>query len=293
MHSHEQRGCADSESIETLQEWFGYVLSGRTDLHKIMLMIGPTRSGKGTIARVISALIGKGNVAGPTLASLSTNFGMMPLLGKPLAVVADARLNPKDSRVVVERLLSISGEDMQTVDRKYKEPWSGKLPCRFMILSNELPSFGDASGAIAHRFVILQRAESFLGKEDTGLIAKLLCELPGILNWSLQGLARLDKNGVLTMPHSSLDAASILQDLASPIKAFMRERCAIGPACDIAVDDLYALWRSWCEMNGHLPGSAQVFGRNLRAAEASIRVTQPRTPDGKRERRYVGISRLP
>jgi putative DNA primase/helicase len=83
----------DPDSITVLQEFFGYVLSGRTDLHKIMFMVGPARSGKGTIARVLAAMIGKGNVAGPTLASLGTNFGLAPLLGKPLAVVSDARLS--------------------------------------------------------------------------------------------------------------------------------------------------------------------------------------------------------
>jgi putative DNA primase/helicase len=58
----------DQDSIATLQEFFGYVLSGRTDLHKILLLIGPARSGKGTIARILSALMGNGNVTGPTLA---------------------------------------------------------------------------------------------------------------------------------------------------------------------------------------------------------------------------------
>jgi D5 N terminal like len=97
----------DPEPIAALQEFFGYVLSGRTDLHKILLLIGPTRSGKGTIARVLSALLGKGNVAGPTLASLGTNFGLSPLLGKPLAVVSDARLAGGNVHQVVERLLSL------------------------------------------------------------------------------------------------------------------------------------------------------------------------------------------
>jgi putative DNA primase/helicase len=43
----------------------------------------------------------------------------------------------------------LSGEDMLTIDRKYKEPWTGKLPSRILIISNELPQLGDASGAIA------------------------------------------------------------------------------------------------------------------------------------------------
>jgi len=38
---------------------------------------------------------------------------------------------------VVERLLSISGEDTITVNRKYRDQCTGKLPSRFMIISNE------------------------------------------------------------------------------------------------------------------------------------------------------------
>jgi putative DNA primase/helicase len=159
----------DPDSIALLQEYTGYILSGRTDMQKALLLIGPTRSGKGTYARMLGSLVGAGNAAGPTLASLGTNFGLSPLLGKPLAIVSDARLGSAGASTVVERLLSITGEDMLTVDRKFKDPWSGKLPSRFVILSNELPRFGDASGAVANRFLILQMTKSFLGKEDRTL----------------------------------------------------------------------------------------------------------------------------
>ena len=48
----------DIESVELLQDWFYYVLTGRTDLHKMLLWVGPKRGGKGTVARVLKALIG-------------------------------------------------------------------------------------------------------------------------------------------------------------------------------------------------------------------------------------------
>ena len=91
---------------------------------------------------------------------------LSPLLGKPLAIISDARLGSAPSHTVVERLLSITGEDMLTVDRKYREPYSGRLPTRFVMLSNELPRFTDASGAIATRMLILQLTNSFLNRED-------------------------------------------------------------------------------------------------------------------------------
>ena len=112
----------DAESQRTLQQWFGYVLSGRTDLHKILLLVGPTRAGKGVIGRILTSLVGTENVTGPTLASLAQNFGLQPLIGRTLAIISDARLGSGRS-VIVERLLSISGEDHLTIDRKYKTPW--------------------------------------------------------------------------------------------------------------------------------------------------------------------------
>ena len=65
------------------------------------------------------------------------------------AIVSDARISGRsDAKVVVERLLSISGEDSLTIDRKYKEPWTGRLPTRFLVLTNELPKLTDSSGAL-------------------------------------------------------------------------------------------------------------------------------------------------
>lgn len=281
----------DEESIKALREFIGYVLSGRTDMHKIMLLIGPTRSGKGTIARVLGALLGKGNVAGPTLASLGTNFGLSALLGKPLAVVSDARLSGANVHQVVERLLSISGEDTLTIDRKYREPWTGKLSSRFVILSNELPRFGDASGAIANRFLVLSMHNSFLGRENTKLTSELLAELPGILSWALDGLDELTTSGSFTRPAASDDAILALQDLVSPVAAFVRDQCSIGVESVILASGLYTVWKTWCEDTGNRPGSAQNFGRDLRAVVPAIRIERPWNDDGTRgPRHYRGIA---
>lgn len=275
----------DSEAVATLQEWFGYVLSGRTHHQKILLIVGPTRSGKGTIARVLTGLVGEGNAAGPTLASLGTNFGLDPLRGKSLALISDARLGNRDNvATVVERLLSISGEDSITVDRKYREPWTGKLPARLMILSNELPRFGDSSGAITGRFIVLGTSMSFLGREDTSLSDALLTELPGVLNWSLDGLDRLEARGRFIMPTSSNDAIADLTELVSPISAFIDECCQL--CGEISRDQLYAQWVAWAGSNGHRVTSSGTFGKDLRSAVPGLGQKRP----AGEPRRYVGIS---
>jgi putative DNA primase/helicase len=281
----------EPDAIALLGEWFGYVISGRLDLHKIFMTVGPTRGGKGVIARILTALIGKRNICGPTLSSLGGEFGLAPLLGKSLAIISDARSGGgKNSSVVVERLLSISGEDTATVNRKYREQWSGKLPTRLHIISNELPRFGDASSAIVGRLVLLLTQRSWLGKEDHELETKLRAELTGILNWSLDGLRRLtiDNENRFTRFEAAEEAITAMQDLASPVGAFVRERCKLGADDEIAVDDLYGAYKNWCEV-GEYPKSPKAhFGRDLRAACPSVRKVRPR--DGsKRYFVYKGI----
>src|SRR5262249_19170028 len=77
----------DPQAVGVLQEWAGYCLLPDTRLQKMLLLIGPKRSGKGTIARVLSGLVGRENVAGPTLSGLASPFGLAPLLGKALPTI--------------------------------------------------------------------------------------------------------------------------------------------------------------------------------------------------------------
>ena len=281
----------DPESVETLQEIFGYAVTQDTRQQKLFLIVGPKRSGKGTIARLLTAMVGPDNVCNPTLASLSTNFGLQALINKQLAIISDARLgsNANQSQIA-ERLLSISGEDGQTIDRKYKNPWDGRLSTRFLILTNELPRLADASGALASRFIVLRMTENFYGREDLGLTNRLLTELPSILNWALDGWDRLRERGYFIQPKSAGDDIQALEDLASPIGAFIRDRCEVDPNCEVSVDSLYLAWRSWCEGEGRrYPGTKQTFGRDLKAAAPQIRVAMPRRRGGKRLRVYQGI----
>jgi putative DNA primase/helicase len=284
----------DKESALSLAEIMGYVLGGATALQKIFMLVGPLRSGKGTIGRVLTGLLGAHNVAAPTLAGLTTNFGLSPLIGKPLGLISDARLSTRaDGTVAVERLLSISGEDSLTIDRKYRDPWTGRLPTRFMILTNEVPRFTDASGALASRFIVLVMTKSFFGEEDPRLTDALLTEAPGIFNWCLDGLDRLNARGYFEMPEMSKAALQRLQDLASPVGAFVRDRCEIGPVFEVDKEELFAAWKDWCIGEGKdRAGTKAVFMRDLHAAYPGIVESRYRANDRDGRHRVLRGIRL-
>ncbi len=280
----------DPGAIDALQEYCGYLLTGDTRLQKALLIHGPRRSGKGTIARVLTRLLGQDNVASPTLASLGMNFGLAPLLGKRLAVVSDARLTHRsDQAQITERLLSITGEDSVTVDRKFLPAWTGRLPVRFLLLTTELPRLADASGGLAGRFLVLPLTESFYGREDHDLTDRLLPELPQIFSWAVAGWQRLQERGRFMQPQSGRDIVEQFQDLASPIGEFVRERCVVGPAYQVKLAELFGQWCRWCDAHGRTrPGSEQTFGRDLRAVVPRLTTIRPRV-GGDRVRKYEGI----
>ena len=279
----------DQAAIDGLQDVLGYLLAGDTRQQKIFGLVGPKRSGKGTIARVVTGLLGPHHVAGPTLASLGTNFGLQPFIGKPLAIIADARLSSRaDSKVVVERLLSISGEDTLTIDRKYQEPWTGRLPTRFLVLTNELPRLSDVSGALASRFILFVLTTSFIGRENPQLTAELLSEAPSIFNWALEGAARLMDRGYFKRPASSDEAVQQMEDLSSPIGAFIRDRCIVRGDVSVGRDALWAAWKAWCAESNTSLSTKAVFGRDLGAAIPTLRDRRPRQ-DGARARHYDGV----
>src|SRR5262249_45883654 len=155
---------------------------------------------------------------------------LAPMIGKPLAIISDARFVGRNGSVVVERLLSISGEDTLTVNRKYRDQWTGKLPTRLHVISNELPRLGDASTGIVGPLILLMLSQSWLGREDHELEQRLRGELPGILNWSLAGLERLtiENENRFTRVASADEAIIVMRDLASPVAAFVREQCVLG-----------------------------------------------------------------
>lgn len=277
------------DAQQFLQEWFGYVLSGRTDLEKIANLVGPPRSGKGTIATVLEALLGGENVASPSMPSLVGTFGEQPLIGKTLAVFSDISWSHRDIVTGVEILKAISGQDTRDVNRKNREIWHGRLGVRFLIMGNDMPKFTDASGALAGRMIHVQFTRSVAGREDPTLKPRLLDELPGILNWALEGLRRLGANGRFTVPQTSAELAAEVRRQQSPVQGFLDDCCAYSEAANpVPLDELHPVYRAWARAaDVEHPLDRERFSRALSSAGLTVRRERIA---GVRARRVYGVT---
>jgi putative DNA primase/helicase len=280
----------DQESIDALQELFGYILSGDTSQQKMFLLVGASRSGKGTINRILQALMGGTGHASIPLGSFGEQFALQPLLGKSLATIPDARIDRR-SHVGVERLLAISGEDTLDVGRKNTTTLNSvHLKVRFLFLTNVLPELADPSGTIATRFIVWWFAQSFLGREDRELFGKLCVDLPKILRWSIVGYRRLQARGHFTQPEAGAAKARDILHRASPITGFIDSHYVLDPNGIVLTDDVYMDYCNWHVASGQ-PGDAgtkTALGMKLGAAFPQIENKQLMI-NRKRDTYYAGL----
>jgi putative DNA primase/helicase len=234
--------------VALIREMMGYLISSDTSMQRVFFLWGQPRSGKGTIMRVTTALVGKLNTGSPNIQGLAGEFGRENLIGKSLATITDMDCDSKgDLSRAASIINGVSGEDFQSINRKNRSFWNGFLPSRFMLASNSLPNFGSHTAAMATRLLIMPFENSFVGRIDPRLTDKLETELAGILNWCLDGLDDLQLRGDFDEPAESIKHKERLVLRSNPIHGFVAERCTVETGADISKDLLYDRYTEYCE----------------------------------------------
>ena len=291
-------GASRPELVTLVREMFGYLISGETNLQRVFFLAGQRRSGKGTIMRIATALIGEINTASPTIKQLGGDFGLQNIIGRSLGTVTEMDTETKSQAAAAASVINgISGEDLQSINRKGKDFWTGYLSVRFVLAANKLPNFGSHTMALASRLLIMPFDVSFEGKEDRSLTDKFkeAAALAGILNWALDGLEDLQAQGDFIEPAASKVAKTRLIYRSSPVHGFVDERCVIGAGYGVDKAVLYGEFVEYCDEVGARCLSLSEFSETLSELFPTVAPSERGTgpgADGKRSRRikcYRGV----
>ena len=284
----EQLWDDDAESIALLQEWFGYLVAGDTRRHKGMLMIGPKRSGKGTILHIAEALVGGQQGAfAATMSSFSESFGLEMAEGRSLLTIGDLRGSGREAASAAQKLLEIIGGDSVYINRKGRAAISTVLRTRVMVATNSMPKLYDDAAVIDSRFLVLRLTRSFADREDLDLLDKLLPELGGIVQWALEGYRRLEKRDAFTVPASDAEDRAELRANSAPITEFISDACAATAGLGTPRVEVWKAYLNWC---GNV-GAAQMEQAHFNAAMAGAGYPphRPREDGTRGAWRYRGL----
>lgn len=185
----------EKECRMVLAEYIGWLFMPNLKLEKVLFLYGSGCNGKSVFVDIIEALVGKGNISHESLSDLCGEYGANSrsnLAGKLLNTCSDVAPNAFAGDLF-KRIAS--GEPIST-KILYKDVPTLTDYARMMFCLNELPRTRDNSNGFFRRFLIAPfNVRIPKSRIDPDLARKITsAELPGIMNWVLQGWARLAKN---------------------------------------------------------------------------------------------------
>ncbi|SEW20437.1 phage/plasmid primase, P4 family [Halobacterium jilantaiense] len=188
---------SDETAKKKLQEFAGFTLMHwRLKWHKSLFIVGPRNSGKSTFADTIRALHGEDTVASLSPQEMTQRFGGAELYGKWVNIRNDIPASAVKKTGTFKEI--IAGDPIKA-ERKGKDPFMFTPTAKHIFAANQLPDTENDDGAFYRRILLAAFPRTIPQDDRDGdLDEKLESELPGILNWALDGLQRLREQGGFT-----------------------------------------------------------------------------------------------
>lgn len=234
--------------VKALMEAIGYIISDSSDKRKSGFFVGATRSGKSTLAELISKIIEPvSEVKHYTLAQMVQNFST--------ANVATAKLNISDELdVTSNRGLElfktlVSGGEM-SLQQKYGQDIEIRPRVKLLFCCNGLPNFRCMDiRAILDRMLVIDFSKTVQEEErDDNLVNKLYEERDVIFSIAVQAYLDSRKNGFTKLPTvQKMFKALIAED--DSVENFIKEAVQPCPEAKIAAQRLYEAYTKYCADN--------------------------------------------
>lgn len=250
----------DNNKVDSLQEYFGYCLTRDTTQIMSLLVQGESKSGKSTILHVLRYLVGDENCSSVEMKNIANPQYTPMLINKLVNIDADVSEHAKEFEAEFKKITS--GEPINC-NQKFVPTFQFIPYCKIVIAANKFPRITDHSSAFYNRLLIIPCNRVFLPSEqDKTLKVRLLNELPGILQWSLKGLQRLNKRGMFEEKEFAREAIEELREQSNPVESFFKDHIEIDVKGDqyVIKEELYKKYCDWCEDNGYGKMGNNKFG---------------------------------
>jgi putative DNA primase/helicase len=274
--------------VRFLQSAIGCALTGDVREHMLVILWGVGRNGKGVISEVLLKLFGSLGTKATQELLMQNRFDSHPtertdLFGRRLVITSESDKNRKLNLGFVKEA---TGGDTMKARRMRQDFWEF-YPTHHIFLSTNHKPLIEEDDAIWERIYLVpferkfenpdrlteaQRQDPNTPIRDTQLKGKLLEELPGILNWALEGCLSWQRDG-LCVPDEVLAATADYRKEEDVIGRFIEEECTVidNDSVKVQPKDLFDAYKDWA----------------VRTNETRERLTQRQFGDAMKKRGYV------
>ncbi len=255
----------DDELIEYMQKVIGYCLTGEISEQKMFILYGFGKNGKSVLLNIIQAMLGDyaGTASFKTFdadkQSEQTNDLAM-LKGRRFVAMSESAA---DRRINEPLIKQVTGGDKISCRFLRKEFFEYVPQFKLFLATNHKPVITQSDFGIWRRIVLIPFTQNFDKREEAGLKEKLLDELPGILNWAIEGLRKWQEEGLNNLPTAVIDATTKYKEDSDTVGQWLEQKITKTPTASIKSSDAYKSYKDWTEVNGYYHVSAKTFKSSL------------------------------
>jgi putative DNA primase/helicase len=257
----------NAELIAYLQKLVGYTLTGSTLEQLFLFLHGGGANGKTTLIETITTLLGDYAQRAPQALLVASNNGREPM--HEIARLHGARLvvsseTGEGDRLAENRIKDMTGGDTLTGRFLYQEAFDFIPTLKLWIFGNHRPEIRGTDRGIWRRVRLIPfNVEIAETKREPDLQEKLRDELPGILNWGVEGSVSWQKDG-LTPPTAVTAATAEYHEEEDVLRDFLSEETERDNSSRVEHSSLYDRYTTWCTRSGiRYPLQTKTFSRRL------------------------------
>jgi P4 family phage/plasmid primase-like protien len=249
------------EQYMLLYEWIAYLLVNHYPMHRMLILFGSGRNGKGQYIELLNTFIGLENSASPDLEKLmESRFETVKLYRKKLAVIDETNFNALRNTA---RIKAITGGSRIGAEFKGKDGFDFYNTAKITILTNNLPESFDKTEAFYSRCII----QEFKNKFDEGksVVANIPeSEYENLLCKCLKLLPDLMNRGKFTNEGTIEQKAEKYEKMSNPFPSFMKKELVEEPNGELPIWLIRDLYEVFCTKNGFRKVNEKEFTQMLK-----------------------------
>ncbi|MBB2483135.1 DNA primase [Bacillus sp. APMAM] len=240
----------DDSLISVHQEVAGNCLTSETKAEKAVFYYGRGANGKSVFASTLTELVGRENVSNIPLSNFNQDFGLESIINKSVNIASENELGGKFLKT--ENFKAIVSGDRININKKYHSHINYQPFCKLIFLVNNIPDTSDTTNGYFRKILIIPFNRTFKENErDVNLKEKLLKELPGILNWALEGLKRLRENQYQFSKSAAIEKCMEAYFAEqNPVREFFKEHIIKQEDTRTRQSDFYDMYSRWLTVQG-------------------------------------------
>ena len=258
----------DTELIDWVQRWCGYLLSGSTQEQIFVFCYGSGSNGKSVFIEMLKHIMGDyAKAIQPEL--LANNQRTAGAATPELAALKGVRLaigtETEEGVQLAESLIkALTGGDTIVARPLYGAPIEYLPQFKIMLTGNHKPIIRGNDDGIWRRVRLLHFTQTFpVDTRDPYLKIKLQEESNHILAWLVEGCLNWQKKGLKDVPNSIKNATDDYRTDQDIVGKWLDDCCDLSPLNSATASALYLSYSTWCETNGLKKCSNIVLSRRF------------------------------